>query len=85
MLALNGIFVLMTQHALEYPQFYNRLYQLLDASAFHVNNRKGFFELLDIFLRSPALPAYLAVGNETRGGLLGTGWTDEPGGGGIFF
>lgn len=61
MLALNGIFVLMTQHSLEYPQFYNRLYQLLDASAFHVNNRKGFFELLDIFMRSPALPAYLAA------------------------
>lgn len=66
MLALNGIFVLMTQHSLEYPQFYNRLYQLLDASAFHVNNRKGFFELLDIFLRSPALPAYLAVREKKR-------------------
>jgi hypothetical protein len=24
MLALNGIFILMTQHSLEYPQFYNR-------------------------------------------------------------
>ena len=34
---------------------------ILDGSAFHVNNRKGFFELLDIFLRSPALPAYLAA------------------------
>jgi U3 small nucleolar RNA-associated protein 19 len=28
MLALNGIFILMTQHSLEYPQFYNRLYQV---------------------------------------------------------
>ena len=61
MLALNGIFVLMTQHSLEYPQFYDRLYALLEPSAFHANNRKGFFELLDIFLRSPALPAYLAA------------------------
>ena len=61
MLALNGIFVLMTQHSLEYPQFYDRLYALLEPSAFHANNRKGFFDLLDIFLRSPALPAYLAA------------------------
>ncbi len=26
MLALNGMFLLMTQHGLEYPQFYVRLY-----------------------------------------------------------
>jgi U3 small nucleolar RNA-associated protein 19 len=26
MLALNGLFLLMTQHGLEYPQFYVRLY-----------------------------------------------------------
>ena len=50
MLALNRLFVLMTKHGLEYPRFYDRLYNLLDESAFHVSNRKGFFELLDIFL-----------------------------------
>ena len=61
MLALNGLFTLMTRHGLEYPTFYDRLYALLDASAFHVSNRKGFFELLDIFLKSTALPAYLAA------------------------
>ena len=61
MLALNGLFVLITKHGLEYPRFYDRLYNLLDSSAFHVSNRKGFFELLDIFLKSTALPAYLAA------------------------
>ena len=61
MLALNGLFTLMTKHGLEYPRFYDRLYNLLDRSAFHVSNRKGFFELLDIFLKSTALPAYLAA------------------------
>ena len=61
MLALNGLFTLMTKHGLEYPRFYDRLYNLLDESAFHVSNRKGFFELLDIFLKSTALPAYLAA------------------------
>jgi len=61
MLALNGIFHLMTKHQLEYPKFYDRLYGLLDSSCFRAANRKGFFELLDVFLKSPALPAYLAA------------------------
>ena len=61
MLALNGLFVLMTRHGLEYPTFYNRLYELLDASCFHANHRRGFFQLMDVFLKSPALPAYLVA------------------------
>ena len=61
MLALNGLFILMTQHGLEYPTFYNRLYQLLDGSCFHANHRRGFFSLMDVFLKSPALPAYLVA------------------------
>lgn len=61
MLALNGLFVLMTQHGLEYPTFYNRLYELLDSSCFHANHRRGFFQLMDVFLKSPALPAYLVA------------------------
>ena len=61
MLALNGLFTLMTRHDLEYPRFYDRLYRLLDTSAFHSSNRKGFFELLDIFLKSSALPGYLCA------------------------
>ena len=60
MLALNGIFHLMTKHQLEYPKFYDKLYGLLDSSCFRAANRRGFFELLDVFLKSPALPAYLA-------------------------
>ncbi len=36
MLALNGIFVLVTQHGLEYPNFYARLYALVDRDAFQV-------------------------------------------------
>lgn len=37
MLALNGIFSLVTQHGLEYPRFYERLYTLLQPSVFQVN------------------------------------------------
>lgn len=36
MLALNGIFILVTKHGLEYPMFYQRLYNLLSADAFQV-------------------------------------------------
>ena len=61
MLALNAIFVLMTQHSLEYPKFYDRLYTLLEPSAFHAVGRGAFFQLLDVFLRTPALPASVAA------------------------
>lgn len=41
MLALNGIFLLVTRHGLEYPRFYARLYQLLTPDAFHVSAHSG--------------------------------------------
>lgn len=36
MLALNGIFILVTQHGLEYPRFFPRLYALLQPEVFQV-------------------------------------------------
>jgi hypothetical protein len=36
MLALNGLFILVTRHGLEYPAFYRRLYGLLTLDAFQV-------------------------------------------------
>lgn len=39
MLALNGIFTLVTQHGLEYPAFYNRLYGLITPAAFTNKHR----------------------------------------------
>ena len=38
MLALNGIFILVTRHGLEYPAFYERLYALLTDDAFQVRH-----------------------------------------------
>jgi hypothetical protein len=38
MLALHGIFLLVTRHGLEYPRFYARLYQLITPDAFHVRS-----------------------------------------------
>jgi U3 small nucleolar RNA-associated protein 19 len=59
MLAMNGLFVLMTTYNLDYPNFYERLYALLDANVLHARYRARFFRLLDTFLRSPLLPAAL--------------------------
>jgi U3 small nucleolar RNA-associated protein 19 len=39
MLALNGIFQLVTRHGLEYPHFYTRLYNLLTLDAFSSKHR----------------------------------------------
>ncbi|XP_019394536.1 PREDICTED: nucleolar complex protein 4 homolog [Crocodylus porosus] len=61
LLALNGLFVLIHQHNLEYPDFYKKLYSLLDPSIYHVKYRARFFRLMDLFLSSSHLPAYLVA------------------------
>ncbi|CAL9124670.1 unnamed protein product [Musa textilis] len=60
-MALNGLFILMTQHGLEYPKFYEKLYALLTPAVFMAKHRAGFFQLLDTCLKSTYLPAYLAA------------------------
>ncbi|XP_042297854.1 nucleolar complex protein 4 homolog [Sceloporus undulatus] len=61
LLALNGLFVLILHHNLEYPDFYKKLYSLLDPYVFYVKYRTRFFRLLDLFLSSSYLPAYLVA------------------------
>ncbi|XP_010266227.1 PREDICTED: nucleolar complex protein 4 homolog isoform X2 [Nelumbo nucifera] len=60
-MALSSLYILMTQHGLEYPNFYQKLYALLLPSIFMAKHRAKFFELLDACLKSPLLPAYLAA------------------------
>ncbi|XAR68096.1 hypothetical protein NMG60_11003106 [Bertholletia excelsa] len=60
-MALSSLYILMTQHGLEYPNFYEKLYALLMPSIFMAKHRAKFFELLDCCLKSPLLPAYLAA------------------------
>lgn len=61
MLALNGLFLLVTRHGLEYPGFYQRLYGLITAEAFVAKHRAQFFQLADIFLASgDALSLYIS-------------------------
>ncbi|ORX36119.1 CBF/Mak21 family-domain-containing protein [Kockovaella imperatae] len=61
MLAMNGLFVLMTKFNLDYPNFYQRLYGLLDDEVLHVKYRARFFRLLDTFLASPLLPSVMVA------------------------
>ncbi|KAM7256933.1 hypothetical protein ACFE04_012674 [Oxalis oulophora] len=60
-MALSSLFILMTQHGLEYPDFYEKLYDLLEPTIFLAKHRAKFFELLDLCLKSALLPAYLAA------------------------
>eukprot|EP00045_Choanoeca_perplexa_P012500 m.136661 g.136661 ORF g.136661 m.136661 type:complete len:556 (+) comp16031_c0_seq1:28-1695(+) len=60
-LSLKALFTLIYYHNLDYPDFYKQLYALLDTSIFYVKHRVTFFPLLDQFLSSTHLPAYLAA------------------------
>ncbi|XP_077353516.1 nucleolar complex protein 4 homolog [Festucalex cinctus] len=61
LLALNGLFVLIHEHNLDYPDFYKKLYNLLEPSIFHVKYRARFFHLANLFLSSSHLPVYLVA------------------------
>ena len=74
LLALNGLFTLITKHNLDYPAFYTRLYALLGSvvnsadndatitpSVLHMRYRSRFLRLLETFLSSTHLPAALVA------------------------
>ncbi|RAH66261.1 ribosome biosynthesis protein NOC4 [Aspergillus aculeatinus CBS 121060] len=59
LLALSGLFYLIQEKNLDYPQFYPKLYSLLDADLLHSKHRSRFFRLMNTFLASTHLPAAL--------------------------
>jgi U3 small nucleolar RNA-associated protein 19 len=62
LLALHSLFILMTQHGLEYPKFYLSLYNLIETELFYAKHRTRFFKLLVKCLTgSQMLPAYLVA------------------------
>lgn len=61
LLALSGVFYLIQERNLDYPEFYTKLYSLLDADILHSKYRSRFFRLLDTFLGSSHLPAVLVA------------------------
>lgn len=44
--AIHGIFLLVNEHGLDYPDFYEKLYTLLTPQVFLMKYRKKFFELM---------------------------------------
>ena len=60
-LALQGLFILMTKYNLDYPNFYNKLYSLLQPSIFVTKYAGQFFKLCRIFFSSSYLPEYLCA------------------------
>ncbi|XP_071682805.1 protein NUCLEOLAR COMPLEX ASSOCIATED 4 isoform X1 [Lolium perenne] len=60
-MALSGLFILMTQHNLEYPKFYDKLYALLTPAVFMAKHRSVFLQLLDACLKSSYVSAHLAA------------------------
>ena len=61
LLALSGLFYLIREKNLDYPQFYQKLYSLLDADLLHSKHRSRFFRLMNTFLSSTHLPASLVA------------------------
>lgn len=61
LLSLGGLFVLMTKHSLDYPDFYKQFYALLTPDVFLVAHREEVFKYAMLFLTSTHLPAYLVA------------------------
>ncbi|KAH8732711.1 CBF/Mak21 family-domain-containing protein [Phaeosphaeriaceae sp. PMI808] len=61
LLALSGLYYLISEKNLDYPSFYLKLYSLLDENLLHSKHRSRFFRLLDTFMASTHLPAALVA------------------------
>ena len=61
LLAFSSIFHLIQEKNLDYPQFYYKLYSLLNSDVLHSKHRARFFRLLATFLASTHLPAALVA------------------------
>jgi U3 small nucleolar RNA-associated protein 19 len=78
LLALDGLFHLISKHNLDYPDFYGKLYRVCTPAVFHAKHCNRFFKLVALFLTSPFLPAYLVSAFAKRFGRLAL--TAPPGG-----
>ena len=59
LLGLHGLFILVHEHNLEYPDFYKNLYTLLHPRIFQKKYKNRFFHLLQLFLSSTHIPSYI--------------------------
>ncbi|XP_015179196.1 PREDICTED: nucleolar complex protein 4 homolog B [Polistes dominula] len=61
LLALQGVFLLVTKHNLEYPNIFTKLYSMFEPEIFHTKYKARLFYLSDIFLSSTHLPEALVA------------------------
>ncbi|XP_063245190.1 nucleolar complex protein 4 homolog B isoform X2 [Bacillus rossius redtenbacheri] len=61
LLALQGIFTLIQNHNIEYPNIYTKLYSLFNAEVFQMKYKARLFFLADVFLSSTHLSAHLVA------------------------
>jgi U3 small nucleolar RNA-associated protein 19 len=61
-LSLRGIFVLMIDHGLEYPEFFEKLYSLITPEGFASRHRFDLFRLLTQCLESRRISSYIVAG-----------------------
>ena len=52
LLALQGVFILVTKHNLEYPNIFTKLYSMFEPEIFHTKYKARLFYLSDLFLSS---------------------------------
>ncbi|KAL0134307.1 hypothetical protein PUN28_001246 [Cardiocondyla obscurior] len=60
-LALQGVFILVTKHNLEYPNIFTKLYSMFEPEIFHTKYKARLFYLADLFLSSTHLPEALVA------------------------
>lgn len=68
MLSLQALFDLIMKHNLDYPDFFAKLYLLLQPSVLHTKYRARFLRLLGVFLASPLMPTYIVASYAKRYG-----------------
>jgi len=61
LLSLSGLYHLISEKNLDYPEFYTKLYSLLDRDLLHSKHRSRFFRLLNTFMSSTHLPAAMVA------------------------
>ncbi|XP_021922554.1 nucleolar complex protein 4 homolog A isoform X2 [Zootermopsis nevadensis] len=61
LLALQGIFILIKNHNLEYPNIYGKLYSMFEPEIFHTKYKARLFYLSDMFLSSTHLSEHLVA------------------------
>lgn len=61
LLALNGLWTLIRDYNLDYPNFYQKLYSLLTRQTLHLRYRSRFFRLTALFLTSTHIPSYMVA------------------------